>query len=84
MNNLRTIGEAEATGPLAEIYDSWLRANPHRENVPDILKCFGHKPEVLDGVLALSYPLQFSDGFLTRCDKERIATYVSALNQCPY
>lgn len=74
----------EATGEVAEIYANWKAANPHREKMPEILKCFSNNAQVLRSMLDLSYPLHFNDGFLTRRQKEMIATYVSALNQCPY
>ena len=78
------IEDAEATGLVAEVYGRWKRANPDREKVPGILKCLSSRPDLLEGVFELSYPLLFSDGFLTRRVKEMLATYVSALNECPY
>ena len=76
--------EDEATGQLAEIYRAWRQANPSREQIPGIFKCFSLRPDFLASVIEFSYPLHFSDGFLTRRTKEMIATYVSGLNQCPY
>ena len=84
MTNIRSIDDDDAQGELAQIYASWKAANPHRERMPDILKCFSLRPDVLQAVLDLSYPLQFRDGALSRRMKEMIATLVSALNQCPY
>ena len=84
MTNIRSIDDDDAQGELAQIYASWKAANPHRERMPDILKCFSLRPDVLQSVLDLSYPLQFRDGALSRRMKEMIATLVSALNQCPY
>jgi hypothetical protein len=52
--------------------------------VPGILQCFGYRPDFLQPLLAGIYPLHFADGFLTRRQKELIATFVSSLNQCPY
>ena len=78
------VDDDDATGEVAEIYNGWKQANPHREKMPEILKCFSNHPEMMKGVLAFSYPLHFQDGSLTRRQKEMIATYVSALNQCPY
>ncbi|MDP6443081.1 MAG: carboxymuconolactone decarboxylase family protein [Pirellulaceae bacterium] len=78
------VEDDQATGPVADIYDAWKQANPQREKMPDILKCFSSRADVLGKVIELSYPLHFQDGSLTRRTKEMIATLVSALNQCPY
>ena len=84
MTHIRSIDDNEATDDVAEIYGAWKAANPHRERMPDILKCFSLRPDVLRAVLDLSYPLQFQEGALSRHVKEMIATLVSALNHCPY
>ncbi len=81
---IRWVDENEAEGEVGALYDGWKTANPQREKVPDILKCFSLRADVLRGMLDLTYPLQFSDGHLTRRTKEMIATLVSGLNQCPY
>jgi hypothetical protein len=78
------INDEDADGEVAEIYAAWKSANPEREQMPDILKCFSLRPDFLQAVIGFTYPLHFSDGELTRRQKEIIATYVSALNQCPY
>lgn len=76
--------EHEATGPLAEAYRAYREAHPERDRVPDILKCFGHRPDFFRQVDEFSYSLHFADGHLTRRTKEMIATFVSGLNRCPY
>lgn len=76
--------EDEAAGPLAEAYRAYREAHPERDRVPDILKCFGHRPDFFRHVAEFSYSLHFSDGHLTRRTKEMVATLVSGLNQCPY
>jgi hypothetical protein len=81
---IRRIEDEEATGPVAEIYQAWKQANPHRSRMSEILKCFSLRPDFLKSVIEFSYGLHFSDGFLTRRQKEMIATYVSGLNQCLY
>ena len=81
---IRWIKESEATGPVKETYSKWMANNPGRKEIPEILKCFSLRPDLLSSVIDISYPLQFSDGFLTRRQKEMIATYVSALNGCRY
>lgn len=78
------IEEDQAGGEVEALYQGWKTANPDRERIPDILKCFSLRSDVLKGMLELTYPLQFSDGHLTRRTKEMIATLVSGLNQCPY
>ncbi len=76
--------EDEAAGPLAEAYRDYRAAHPDRDRVPDILKCFGHRPDFFRQVAEFSYSLHFADGHLTRQTKEMIATFVSGLNRCPY
>ncbi len=78
------IDEQHATGELSEVYQQWFEHNPERTEMPGILKCFSQRPDFLRDVMAFSYRVHFSEGHLTRRVKEMIATYVSALNQCPY
>jgi alkylhydroperoxidase family enzyme len=78
------IDDNDATGPLADIYRVWKAANPHRDRMPDILKCFSQRPDFLRQVMEFSNTVHFSEGHLTRRVKEMIATYVSALNRCKY
>lgn len=84
MPHIHLIDEPHATGDVAAAYAEWMAINPGRPRVPDILKCFGHRPDFFRDVVAFSDRLQFADGHLTRRVKEMIATYVSALNRCPY
>jgi len=84
MARIRWVEEGEAEGEAAEIYGAWLRANPGRPKIPDILKCFSLRPDFLRDVIGFSDRVHFSNGHLTRRVKEMIATYVSGLNQCPY
>ena len=81
---IKWISDDEATGPVQDIYENWMKKNPGRSQMPDILKCFSLRPDLLQSVIDISYPLQFAEGFLTRRQKDMIATYVSALNQCRY
>ena len=81
---IRWVDDAEATDSVAETYSAWKAVNPDRPHMPDILKCFSMRPDLLRGMIDISYPLHFTDGFLTRRTKEMIATLVSGLNQCPY
>ena len=84
MTFIPCVEDDEATGEVGELYDEWMKANPGRPSMPGILKCLSLRPELLRGIIEISYPLQFKEGFLTRKTKEMIATFVSGLNQCPY
>jgi len=80
---IRVVGDAEATGQVAEVYAAW-RKKSGRHEVPGILKCFSARPDFLRQVIEFSDNIHFSPGHLTRRVKEMIATYVSGLNHCPY
>jgi hypothetical protein len=84
MARIRWVEESEATGDIAAAYAAWLAANPGRPAIPAILKCLSLRPELFSGIDELSKKIHFSDGHLPRRLKEMIATYVSALNRCPY
>ena len=81
---IQWIDEDQAEGDVRSLYQGWRAANPDRDGVPEILKCFSLRADVLRGMLELSYPLHFCEGYLTRRTKEMIATLVSGLNHCPY
>jgi len=80
---IRVVEGHEATGEVAQVYEEW-RAKTGRRTVPGIYKCFSARPDVLRHVMVLADTLHFSEGHLTRRMKEAIATYVSAINHCPY
>ncbi len=84
MARIRWVNESEATGETAAAYSEWASANPGRPGVPAILKCLSLRPDLFRGMVDLSDRVHFSDGHLSRRLKEMIATYVSALNRCPY
>lgn len=83
MSHIRIVEDGEATGEVAKVYDEW-RALRGRQIVPGILKCFSARPDFLRKVIEFSDCVHFSEGHLTRRTKEMIATYVSALNHCPF
>ena len=83
MAHIRVVEDAEATCEVAKVYDEW-RALRGRKQVPGILKCFSARPDFLRKVIEFSDCVHFSEGHLTRRTKEMIATYVSALNHCPF
>lgn len=75
--------DADAGGDTAAAYDEW-RKKSGRQQVPGILKCFSHRPDFLRDVIKFSDTVHFSEGHLTRRQKETIASWVSFLNRCPY
>ena len=82
MPRIKMVDEADATGPLQEIY-----ARTKRESlagvVPEILRTMSLRPDFLAAVDEASR-LHFTDGALTRAQHEMIASYVSVLNKCRY
>ncbi|MGC2163144.1 MAG: peroxidase-related enzyme [Silvibacterium sp.] len=80
---IRITEEDEATGEVAQAYQHF-RDQTGRQDVPGILKCFATTPEYARHMVDVSASLLFSDGSLTRAQKELIATYISHLNACPY
>lgn len=84
MSWIKWVEGDDAEGDLAEIYRLWHEENPGRDELPGILKCFSLRPDFLRNVMEASETVHFSEGHLDRTTKEMLATYVSALNQCPY
>ena len=80
---IRIIEDHEAKGDTAAAYDFW-RAGSGRKQVPGIIKCFGARPDFLRQVIEFSNTVHFSEGHLSRRNKEMIASYVSYLNRCTY
>jgi hypothetical protein len=82
MPRIKMVAEADATGPLAELYAATKERSVARV-VPDILRTMSLRPDFLAAVNQASV-LHFTDGALTRAQHEMIASYVSALNKCRY
>ena len=82
MARIKMVTEAEATGPLAEIYAT-SKARSVAKVVPEILRTMSLRPDFLTAIDAASR-MHFADGALTRAQHEMIASYVSALNRCRY
>jgi hypothetical protein len=80
---IKVTEDAQATGDTLSAYDFW-RAGSGRQQVPGIIKCFGARPDFLRQVVEFSNTVHFSEGHLSRRQKEMIASYVSFLNRCPY
>ncbi|WP_353063443.1 peroxidase-related enzyme [Tunturibacter psychrotolerans] len=77
------VEEDAATGAVAEAYADY-RTRFERDHIPSILKCFATHPPLLEQMIALASTLLFTESHLSRKIKEMIATYISALNACPY
>ena len=77
------VDENAATGAVGEAYADY-RTRFGRDHVPGILKCFATHPPLLEQMIALASTLLFTESHLSRKIKEMIATYISALNACPY
>jgi hypothetical protein len=82
MARIAWVEDADAEGPLAEIYAAARAHNPQGK-VADILRTMSLRPDFLQAIRAASQ-LHFSDGALTRAQHEMIASYVSALNRCHF
>jgi uncharacterized peroxidase-related enzyme len=80
---LPVVEENNASAEVAALYQHF-RAHFGRPDVPGILKCFATHPPLLRHMMDLSESLIFTDGALTRRQKEMIATLVSVENSCPY
>lgn len=83
VTNLPIVQEDAAAGEVAKSYADY-RERFGRSDVPGILKCFATHPPLLEQMIALASSLLFTEAHLPRSVKEMIATYVSALNECPY
>jgi uncharacterized peroxidase-related enzyme len=81
--NLPVVEEKEADEEVAELYRRF-RTEFGRPDIPGILKCFATHPQLLRGMMDLAQGLLFTNGSLSRRQKEMIATFVSARNECPY
>ena len=78
-----TIEEAEARGEIGAVYQ-YCRDTLGRNEVPGLLKCFSSNPSAARLMVDMGYAILFQDGYLTRRQKEMVATYISGLNACPY
>ncbi len=73
---LNWIEPENAAGEVAELYQIAGSAL--------IMRCFSLRPDFGKAMSNAANLLHFSNGFLNRRDHEMIATYVSALNHCPF
>jgi hypothetical protein len=82
MARIKMVGEADASGQLAELYAT-ARAQSPLGIVAPILQTMSLRPDFLAAIQAASR-VHFTDGALTRAQHEMIASYVSAINRCRY
>jgi len=82
MARIKMVGEADASGQLAELYAT-ARAESPLGIVAPILQTMSLRPDFLAAIQAASR-MHFADGALTRAQHEMIASYVSAINRCRY
>lgn len=81
--NLPVVGEADASPDVAKLYAHFREAFG-RPTVPGILQCFATHPPLLEHMLGLAKSMLFTEGSLGRANKEMLATFVSARNNCAY
>ena len=72
-NNIRIVEEDEAKDDAATAYQ-YFRDTMGRQDVPGILKCFGTNPAAARQMVDMGSSVLFNDGYLTRRQKEMIAT----------
>ena len=82
MPRIRTVPPEAATGPLADAYET-LRQSMGSPVAPLVIQLASIRPDITSSLASL-YAALFASGSLSRSAKETIATYVAALNNCPY
>lgn len=84
MARIAWIEDAQAVGPLADLFAGLRQMNPFGDGqVPEVFRAMSQRPDFLAGIMKI-LPVQFSDGFLTRAQHEMIASAVSAVNRCHF
>jgi uncharacterized peroxidase-related enzyme len=78
---IRTVEEEEATGELRVMY-AGLRKRVGF--VPNILKAYSLRPDVMRAMHSMYEALMFGPSALSRAQREMIALLVSKLNNCHY
>ena len=81
--NLPVVEEADASAQVSTLYAEF-RERFGRPRIPGILKCFATHPPLLQHMMGLAESMLFSEGALGRRNKELLATFVSARNDCSY
>lgn len=81
MARIKTVEEHEATGDLNEFYAGIKKC---AECIPNIVKRYSLRPEVLRAMQPFHEALMFGSSGLSRAQREMIAPVVSRLNNCHY
>jgi alkylhydroperoxidase family enzyme len=81
---IRTIPEEQAEGVLAETYAAIKKAPHFMGQIPNVIKAFSLRPELLASLAQVSGIATFGGSRLSRVQEEMIATVVSAINRCHY
>jgi alkylhydroperoxidase family enzyme len=79
--HIRLIGEDEADGPLKAEYDA---ATERAGKVFNILKAMSLNPPVLRASMELYRAIMFGESWLSRRERELLATVTSAQQNCHY
>jgi hypothetical protein len=82
MAYIKTIGEADATGVIKEIYDR--RKDNHTGQVSNIAKLFSLRPDLLEAQHRFSRAVQFGGSSLGVRREEMISVLVGSLLKCSY
>jgi uncharacterized peroxidase-related enzyme len=77
---LSRVPRAEASAPVAEIYDRYMRT---RGNVPNMFRTIAHRPEILTTMIA-HFEAILNTGTLPTKLKELVIVRTSQLNRCEY
>lgn len=81
---IRTISEEQAEGRLAQIYAEIAKSPHFMGRVPNVMKAFSLRPELLERLAGVAGTATFGGSRLTRVQEEMIATVVSSINRCHY
>lgn len=82
MPRIRTVPPEAATGRLADAYERFTETMGS-PTAPMVFQLSSIRPDIASSLADL-YGALFGGGELSRQSKEVIATYVAALNSCPY
>ena len=82
MPRIRTVVPEAATGQLADAYER-IKEAMGSPTAPVVFQLTSIRPDIVAPLVDL-YGALFAGGQLSRQAKEAIATYVAALNNCPY
>ncbi len=82
MPRIKWITDEEATGEVADAFATL--GTRFGGNVPDPIRLYSLRPDLMKLTAELFLAGHFRPGFLNRRQKEMIATYVSALQNCQY